>query len=303
MAGISCVLQPYPITVVIATLGGDSLKTTIEALNRGSIIPDEILVCIPANEAHRVGGFAFKNVKVLITDCRGQVAQRAIGFRNASHDVVMQLDDDILVDEHCIEHLMKTLRPLGTEVAVAPSLMSLSTGESVYKKPERNKIMLKVYYWIMNGSDGYQPGKIDKSGSPVGIDPKNANDELFDVECLAGACVLHYRKNLVLENFYPFEGKAYHEDVIHSYLLKSKGISLKVDSGARCWLKPTPSSSYGPLEFLRLLASDCRARNYSMSLYSRRSPRMYCFYVATYLSYACRKAKQLVTLNKDQGSS
>jgi len=295
MARTSFGPQPYPMTLVIATLGGESLKATIEAVNRGSIVPSEILVCIPVNEVRKVQNLSYRNVKELVTDGRGQVAQRAIGFRNASHDAVMQLDDDILVDEHCIEHLLKTLRMLGTRVAVAPSLMSLSTGESVYKQPDRNKIIRKVYYWLMNGSAGYQPGKIDKSGSAVGIDPKNANNESFDVEWLAGACIMHYRDNLVLDNFYPFEGKAYHEDVIHSYHLKSKGISLKVDSGARCWLDSVPSSGYEPLEYLRNLASDYRARKYSMRLYSRRSLRIYCFYLASYLSYVCKKANGLKT--------
>jgi glycosyltransferase involved in cell wall biosynthesis len=295
MAGPSCDPQSYPITVVIATLGGDSLKGTINALNRGSIVPHEILVCIPASEAHKVQSLSYHNVEIIVTDCRGQVAQRAIGFQNASHDVVMQLDDDILVDEECVERLLKTLRIMGTEVAVAPSLMSLSTGESVYRQPAKNKLILKVYYWLMNGSAGYQPGKIDKSGSAVGIDPKNANDESFDVEWLAGACVMHYRKNLILENFYPFEGKAYHEDVIHSYHLKKRGIRLKVVPGARCWLKPIPSSNYGQMEFLEHFASDYRARKYSMRLRSRSSLRIYIFYLVSYLSYMCKKANGLIT--------
>src|ERR1043166_1724704 len=191
MADISSDPQSCPITVVIATLGGDSLKSTINALNRGYIVPREILVCIPADEADRVQNLSYRNVKVIATDCRGQVAQRAVGFRNALYDVVMQLDDDILVDEQCIESLLKTLRTQGTEIAVAPSLMSLSTGESVYKQPARNKLILRIYYWLMNGAAGYQPGKIDKSGSAVSIDPKNAHDESFDVEWLAGACVMH----------------------------------------------------------------------------------------------------------------
>lgn len=302
MAGTPPDLQPYPLTVVIATLGGDSLKGTIKALNRGSIVPSEILVCIPVNEVHKVQNFSYRNVKVLVTDCRGQVAQRATGFRNASHDVVMQLDDDILVDEHCIEHLLKTLKILGTEVAVAPSLMSLSTGKSVYKQPERNKIILKVYYWLMNGSAGYQPGRIDKSGSAVGIDPKNVNNETFDVEWLPGGCVMHYRKNLVLENYYPFEGKAYYEDIVHSYHLRSKGIGLKVVAGARCWLEPIPASSYGHREYLRYLASDYRHRIYCMRLYSRRSFRIYLFYLVRYLSYLCKKMDGLKTSRKNRGS-
>ena len=188
--------SPHPqasaLTVVIATLGGASLKGTIEALNRGTIAPTEILVCIPADEAPKVRNFAYGNVKVLVTECRGQVSQRAIGFRHASHEVVMQLDDDILLEENCIERLLKTLATLGTEVAVAPSFMSLSTGESVYRQPRRSRLMLKLYYWLMNGHAGYQPGTLDKSGSHVGVDPKNARNELFDVEVLAGGCVMHY---------------------------------------------------------------------------------------------------------------
>ena len=288
----------YPITVVIATLGGDSLKGTIEALNRGSIVPNEILVCISANEAHRVSGFAFQNVKVLVTDCKGQVAQRAVGFQNASHEVVMQLDDDVLVDANCIEHLLRTLRAHGTKVAVAPSLMNLATGESVYKKPERNKILQKIYYWFMNSSAGYQPGQIDKSGSPVGVDTKNANKESFDVEWLAGGCVMHYRENLVLENFYPFEGKAYCEDVIHSYYLKERGVRLLVDSGALCWLELVPSSSYGPREFFNNLKFDLRARKYFLQLSSRRNLRMYFFYLARCLSYVLKNGSTRIGVGK-----
>lgn len=292
-------LQPYPMTVVIATLGGYSLKGTIEALNLGTIVPDEILICIPTNEAPRVQNLSFRNVKVLVTDCRGQVAQRAVGFRNASHDVVMQLDDDMLVDEHCIEHLLKTLKTCGTKVAVAPSLISLSTGESAYRKPQRNKIVQKVYYWFMNGSDGYQPGRIDRSGSAIGIDPKSENRELFDVEWLAGGCVMHYRENLILENFYPLEGKAYCEDVIHSYYLKSRGINLIVDSGALCRLELVFSSSYGLRDFLNNLASDYRARKYFMRLSSRRCFRMYLFYIASCLSYVSKKTLRLRVFRKN----
>ena len=72
--------KSHPITVVIATLGGDSLKGTIEALNWGSIVPDEILVCIPTNEAHRVSGVAFQNVKVLVTNCRGRLLKERLDF-------------------------------------------------------------------------------------------------------------------------------------------------------------------------------------------------------------------------------
>ena len=58
-------LKTYPMTVVIATLGGDTLKGTIETINKGTIVPDEILICIPGNEAYKVQNLSFQNVEEL----------------------------------------------------------------------------------------------------------------------------------------------------------------------------------------------------------------------------------------------
>jgi glycosyltransferase involved in cell wall biosynthesis len=279
----------HSLSVVIATLGGDSLATTIDALNRGSIVPNEILICIPENEAIKVKELIYPNVKIIVTECRGQVAQRVIGFRSASHDWVMQLDDDMLVDEHCIQHLLDTFKILGTNVAVAPALMNSETGESVYKRSVRNRTLQKLYYWLMNGSDGYQPGKLDKAGTAVGFDSTGARNEIFNAEWLAGGCVMHHRDNLVLENFYPFAGKAYFEDVIHSYHLRCRGISLKVASGARCWLDLLPVLNFGPMTYLKHLVADYGARKYAMRLYSKNYLRIYIFYIVNYVGFVYKK--------------
>lgn len=282
-------LKLYPMTVVMATLGGDTLKGTIETINRGTVVPDEILVCIPENEAYRVQNLSIQNVKVIVTTCRGQVAQRATGFRSSSHDVVMQLDDDLLLDEHCIEHLLETLKMYDPKVAVAPALMDLATGKSAYKKPGKNRIFQNIYYWLMNGADGYQPGKVDKAGAGIGIDPEGEDKTLFDVEWLAGGCVMHYRENLEFENFYPFTGKAYFEDIVYSYYLREKGVSLKVDSRALCWLESVSTSGYGQAEFLKHLVSDYKDRKYAVRLYSRSLLRMHLYYVTRYLSFIYKK--------------
>jgi glycosyltransferase involved in cell wall biosynthesis len=298
MADTLANLKDPLVTVVIATLGGPTLKSTIEALNRGSVVPAEILICIPIREADRVSNLGFSNVKVVVTSCRGQVAQRAIGFQKASHGVVMQIDDDMLVDKECMSHLLDTLYTKGPKVAVAPSLISLETGESAYKKPDRNRFLASIYYWLMNGSAGYQEGAIDKSGAPVGIDPKGNHQQLFNVEWLAGGCVMHFKENLVLENFYPFEGKAFYEDIIHSYHLKEKGLYLIVDARARCAMEVFYSSRLSAREFLRNLGNDFRARKYFMQLSARGYLRMYFFYIASLLSYAFKKAGGTLLSNK-----
>jgi glycosyltransferase involved in cell wall biosynthesis len=282
-------LKTYPMTVVIATLGGDTLKGTIETINKGTIVPDEILICIPGNEAYKVQNLSFQNVKVLVTSCRGQVVQRVTGFQNVSHDIVMQLDDDMLVNEYCIEYLLETLNKSGVKVAVAPALMDLVTGESVYKKPGQNSVFQNIYYWLMNGADGYRPGQIDKAGAGVGIDPEGEGKKQFDVEWLAGGCVMHYRENLVMENYYPFTGKAYFEDVVHSFYLREKGVNLIVDSRAICWLESEPYSKYGLIEFFKYLVSDYKDRKYTVRLYSRSLFRMHCYYLIRFLNYIFKK--------------
>src|SRR5687768_2835902 len=93
------------VSVVIPTLGADCVRTTIQHLNAGTLAPDEILVCVPAHEADRLRDLRVPNVRIVVTDCRGQVPQRAVGFRHAAHEFVLQLDDDVWVAKECLEHL------------------------------------------------------------------------------------------------------------------------------------------------------------------------------------------------------
>ena len=109
------------VSVVIPTLGGDSLHGTIEQINRGSLVPFEILICIPDNDVHKIKNYSFSNVRVISTSVRGQVAQRAIGFFEAKGIFVMQLDDDIFIDEFCLERMVNVFFKLNDKkIAVCP---------------------------------------------------------------------------------------------------------------------------------------------------------------------------------------
>jgi glycosyltransferase involved in cell wall biosynthesis len=274
------------LSVVIATLGGPSLQKTIERLNEGSIVPDEILICIPSLEAERVKNIGFQNVKIVVTECRGQVAQRAIGFQKASHPMVMQLDDDLLVDHHCIQHLLTSMNTYGPKVAVAPCLMDISTGESIYKNARTNVLWDKLYYWFINGAKGYQPGGIACSGSVIGVDPAcHIQEKLVEVEWVPGGCVLHDKENLILNDYYPFKGKAYFEDVMHSYYLKQAGIKLMVNVEALCWLEPIISCNFTMDELFKQF----RARKYTMQLFPSASfIRIYMVHFARCIIYKVR---------------
>jgi len=273
------------VSVVIPTLGGSTLLKTISAINNGSIVPAEILVCIPARYASRVSGLDFDNVRIVETDMCGQVAQRAIGFREASNLFVMQLDDDIHVDRDCIKDLIDSLNSIDTNSAVAPSFININTGKSVYTSSFNQGILSKIYYWLSNGSDGYKPGIVDKSCTSIGVNPSRENDELISANWLAGGCVLHHKKSLVLDDFYPFPGKAFNEDIIHSHLLSAKGIKLWVNTKATCQLEIIPSTDYKFGEFLNNFIADYKSRKYFARISGRSILRMHVFYAAWFSSY------------------
>ncbi|GAB2182019.1 hypothetical protein DLREEDagrD3_22420 [Denitratisoma sp. agr-D3] len=278
------------ISVVIATLGGPTLADTLQMLNQGSVEPAEILVCIPQREAQRVQGLDFANLRVLVTECRGQVAQRIQGFRAAASPLVLQLDDDMLPAPDCLQRLCQTLLAHGSSCAVAPAMVDRTTGISAYRKPVTEPWVLRIYYWLMNGSQGYVPGYVDRAGNAVGVDADAVgHQKVVHAEWLAGGCVLHYKSNLLLENYFPFPGKAYGEDVIHSHLLRSRGIELLVDTDARCALDLVYAHSMSWRDFWKNLRGDWRARRYAMALRGRSSPRIVFIYLVSIAGYLARR--------------
>lgn len=246
--------------------------------------PAEILVCIPIENLPCAQTLKFDNVRLIPTSVRGQVAQRAFGFRAANFEWVLQLDDDITVSPSCIERLLETSQVFGLNVSVAPALINRDTGQSVYVKPTGPKSLLAIYFWLMNGVKGYQPGTIDKAGSAIGVDPATADSRFVEVEWLAGGCVLHRRENLVVEDFWTRPGKAYCEDVVHSHLLGQRGIRLVVDTSARCELEVARQSTMSFRAFLSDFYRDFSARRYYMKRVSRSSARMYLYYLVRFAS-------------------
>jgi len=279
------------LTVVIPTLGGSTLLDTINHLNNGSVVPAEILVCIPRKYASRVVKLNFDNVRIVGTSMCGQVAQRAIGFSEASNSFVMQLDDDIHVDKECIKGLLNSL---DINSAVAPSFIDINTGKSVYASSFNQGMLHKFYYWLSNGYDGYQPGIVDKSCTSIGVNPSYESNELICVNWLAGGCILHNKKSLILDDYYPFSGKAFNEDIIHSHLLSEKGVKLWVNTKATCQLEIIQSTDYRFSDFLKNFIADYKSRKYYAKISGRSILRMHVFYIAWFASYMINSFKRLV---------
>jgi hypothetical protein len=222
------------VSVVIPTLGGSSLNDTIKQLNSGSKVPDEILICIPKEDSYKVRSLVFDNIKIIETPFRGQVRQRAYGFERVKNDLVLQVDDDILLDSDCIKNLVSFIL-LHPDSSVGPKFIERNSGKYIsYLYMDKNNSTLsgRVSYYILNGSKGCIPGQLSKAGLYMGL--PEIPDLWLDAGWLPGGCVLHHKKNLVLENYYPVPGKAYWEDLFHADLLRAKGVFLHRVGTASC---------------------------------------------------------------------
>ncbi len=224
------------VSVVIATLGEGSLTETLESLNNSSIVPKEIIICIPEKYATNVKHLNYSNLKILKTTIRGQVAQRIIGFQNAKFPYVLQLDDDITLDFYCLEKLLETVISK-KNISAGPKLFDHLTKEyHSFLIPINNRFELfhKFFYFIANGKSGFQPGKISKSGINFGI-PETPG-LFYDVDWLCGGCLMHRKENLILTNYYPVSGKAYSEDLFHCKLLRDNKVILVRSDEAKCYV-------------------------------------------------------------------
>jgi len=146
---------------------------------------------------------------------------------------VLQLDDDIWLEPDCLALLVTYLRSHpGT--AVGPALHDRATGNyRSFLVPQvgggtRLEAML---FRVINGADGYQPGQISRAGVNMGL-PQSG--DFTGLGWLPGGCVLHRRDALELSAFYPFQGKAFAEDLFHSNLLTNAGVVLARCGAARC---------------------------------------------------------------------
>ncbi len=288
--------ETVDVSVVIPTLGGPSLRETINSLNAGSVLPYEILICIPDECSFKITAWP-SNVKVLFCPVKGQVAQRSYGFSHAKSKYVMQLDDDMILSFDCLKNLFSTIIKRNDPIAVAPLLINLNNNQERCAEKQAISLAKRIYYWLANGHRGYQPGQIMLSGfalSPSRYEKKQIDkNATITVGWLSGGCILHKKTNLVVEDYYPFKGKAYCEDLIHSYLMKKNGVNLLVNLTAECKTNFFSIFQDSFKNFIQSAKRDFQARRYALKLSGRLSWRFYLIYfifVASYFFQTDKKA-------------
>jgi len=256
------------LSVVIPTLGGSQINDTILAIQRSTQTPDEILICIPQSHELLLEDDLVNMVKIIRTHKGGQVFQRSVGFCAAQGDFVLQLDDDVILEVDCIERLMDFLNGTDEKSSIAPVFYNKHGLSPV--SYDHTSFFRKSLYLLLNGTPEFQSGKISLSGVGFVFDAK---DKISEVDWIPGGCALHKRQNLVLEDYYPFDGKAYSEDLIHSLILRNNSVALYVDGGAVAYIDFVFDKSS-----LTELIKEYRAAKYHAVLIGRNLARLRLYY-------------------------
>ena len=208
------------LTIVIPSVGESTLENTINSILENTVLPKLILIILPKGYKYELK-IKSDIIKIYNSNKKGQVNQRIFGFKKSITKYVMQLDSDIIVNKYTIEKLIHFISKNNDEIAVAPILRPL-----IKKKISKNSFLTKSKNLLINGKLHLNPGKITDIGYNSWFEEKEITNDNYNVEWLPGGCILHKRKNLIIDNYYPFINKAYCEDVIHSLQLKKKDIKL-----------------------------------------------------------------------------
>jgi hypothetical protein len=286
--------EPLKVSVVIATLGNSELLETINILNANSLRPNEILICIPRAYYQNLPKELSDNVRIIQTESMGQVLQRIAGFKEATNDLVLQMDDDIHLSKQALETLVCAINSQMNSSCVSPVLINRNNGSLIYKHVRSNSSWTKIFYWIISGSSDPKQGSILSCGEGYGYESLRITPTLMAVEWLAGGCVLHNKNNLIVDNYFPFIGKAYCEDLIHSHLLRQKGINLYIAKNAYPTIVPNNPFSLSYRSFFNYLVKDFKVRAYLVKIMKLSRLRMYFFYLIQVIVYFSNRISPIV---------
>lgn len=163
-------------------------------------------------------------------------------------------------------------------ISVAPRYADKLDVSNIYKRPFN--IYLKFYHWLLNSKSGYAPGKIALCGFNYSDENRTAGFSKHD--WLSGGAVMHKKKNLILDNYYPYIFKrSVCEDVLHSLLLRKKNITLIKYFYAKVYAKESSRINLEPSFKLVLknLLNEFRIRNYIVNKFKFSKTRMIVYYL------------------------
>ena len=224
------------ISIVINTIGENILNKVLESIVNSSVNVKEIIISIPENKNLSISKKLINenNIKIIKTKFNNQIHQRIAGFKIASSKYIIQLDSDVILDKFCIENLHTSILNIKEKSSVGPLIVNENELKKSIKYGFFYIIVKLIRNIILNNQIDIDSWSITKAGTGFGFEKKNISESLINVDWLSGGCIIHKKHNLILDNYLPYDGKSYCEDLIHSFLLNKKGIKLYLNNRAKC---------------------------------------------------------------------
>ena len=131
------------------------------------------------------------------------------------------------------------------------------------------------------------------TGVAYGLDADHiSNISLIKRDWVPGCCLMMFKKDMILKNYYPFDGKAYFEDVIHSILLRQKNVKLWTFNKTICNTKMLPHRMN-----LEEIEKHFKAQKYCVQLLKNNLLKFY-IWMFFYKPYLIMKYFISILLNK-----
>ena len=147
------------------------------------------------------------------------------------------------------------------------------------------------------GTSGYKPGIISLSGVGFGLDFNDKAEDKTESEWIPGGCILHRSQNLITQDYFPYSGKAYSEDLMHSLLLRENGVKLYVCNNAIAYIETIPYP-----DSLIELYRQYQATKYVVNLQRKGLLRVHLLYflrlIKTILRVTCNAILSFVKKNR-----
>ena len=269
------------LTILIPSLLFNINPRWIEQVNSFNKKKINIIISIPPNysKTNKFINKFDKGILIIISDKKGQVNQRQYGYKFVKTEYLIHMDDDIFISIQNLKILLSQFENLPRKSSIVPRLIS---------KNDTNKVLfLKKYINLfIYFHPKPRPGTISKSTFEV---PHNlsidTNKEIESVDWIPGGISIIRKENIIKNQYFNFESKAYCEDLMYSNLLKNNGVKLFISNKS---FYKTEQQNYKDLkikDFINFIKQDFKARNhYRKSIKNSFIPFLivYCLLIINY---------------------
>ena len=278
-------IQFKELTIIIPSLLSNINSRWIDQLNIFNQKKINIIISIPPNLSKKnkfLNKFE-KGILIISGDKKGQVNQRQYGYKFVKTDYVMHMDDDIFINIRNLKILLDQFEKLPKKSIIVPRLtMQKDINKKLFLEKFKNLLLYKQLK--------PKAGTISKSTFEV---PHNfsidSNKEIESVDWIPGGISITRKENIIQNQYFNFEGKAYCEDLIHSNILKNNGVKLFISNKSFYKTELIKFNELKVIDFVKFIKNDFKARNYYRKIIKNPFIPFFTVYLLLIINYFIKK--------------